>query len=140
MGEQEQELRGDEEQVEDDQQPPSAHGGRGAAQREPAAEGEHHGDRVSHRPGALEQGVISILPQRDQRPRDECEDPEGELQTSGAGPSAQPFLDDHATSVANGAVPRRRPIRESRSLDRRCFAAAAYNFPPTRTPVPAPSL
>jgi hypothetical protein len=116
VGEQEQKLRGDEEQVEDDQEPPGARGGRGAAQREPAPEGEHRGNRVPDRPGSLEQGVTSVLPQRDQGPRYEREDPEGELQVLGAEPSAEPFVDDHATSVANGAVPRRRPIRE-KSID-----------------------
>lgn len=46
-----------------------------------------------------------VLPQGDQHPREQCEDPEGELKIAGTESSTKPFLDGHATSVASGSAP-----------------------------------
>jgi hypothetical protein len=128
MGEQEQELRRDEHQVEDDQDLSGTCGGRRSTEREPAPEGQDDGAGVPHRPGPLEQEMGGVLPQGDQNRRDEREGAEDKLQSSGT----EPFSDDHADQRRQRCPARRRPIRESRSSDPPSLAGAAYNFLPTR--------
>ncbi|GAA3383595.1 hypothetical protein GCM10020369_10040 [Cryptosporangium minutisporangium] len=61
--------------------------------------------------------MVSVLPRGDENGCDDREDAEDDLKSTWTERSAEPFLEDHASSVAVGAVLGRRPICESSSSD-----------------------